>query len=35
MTGVIDMGEYGRANWTAQRHHYQPPSGVIRPVKPA
>ncbi len=35
MSGVIDMGEYGRANWTAQRHHYQAPTGVIRPVKPA
>jgi seryl-tRNA(Sec) selenium transferase len=35
MSGVIDMGEYGRANWTAQRHHYAPPTGVIRPVKPA
>jgi seryl-tRNA(Sec) selenium transferase len=35
MSGVIDMGEYGRANWTAQRHHYQPPTGIIRPVKPA
>ncbi|MGA7411199.1 MAG: hypothetical protein WBW33_11980 [Bryobacteraceae bacterium] len=35
MSGVIDMGEYGRANWSAQRRHYQAPTGVIRPVKPA
>jgi len=35
MSGVIDMGEYGRANWSAQRHHYHAPTGVIRPIKPA
>jgi L-seryl-tRNA(Ser) seleniumtransferase len=35
MGGTVDMGEYGDARWTAQRHPYQAPVGVIRPVKRA
>ncbi len=35
MSGTIDMGEYGPATWTAQRHTYRAPGGVIRPVKRA
>ncbi len=35
MTGSVNMGEYGEARWSAQRHQYQLPNGVIRPVKPA
>ena len=30
---AVDLGEYGSANWTAQRHKYQTPGGVVRPVK--
>ena len=33
LAGVIDMGEYGKARWTAQRHQYGAPGGVVRPVK--
>jgi hypothetical protein len=33
IAGVVNMGEYGDARWTAERHHYQTPGGVIRPVK--
>jgi hypothetical protein len=33
MSGDVDMGEYGPAKWSAQRHHYQAPGGVVRPVK--
>lgn len=33
MEGVVSMGEYGEARWTAQRHKYQVPGGVVRPVK--
>ena len=33
MSGSVSLGEYGEARWTAQRHRYQTPGGVIRPVK--
>jgi seryl-tRNA(Sec) selenium transferase len=33
MSGDVEMGEYGPAKWTAERHHYQVPGGVVRPVK--
>ncbi len=35
MAGKVNMGEYGDASWSAERHHYKVPGGVIRPVKPA
>jgi L-seryl-tRNA(Ser) seleniumtransferase len=35
MAGNVGLGEYGEARWSAQRHQYQAPRGVIRPVKPA
>ncbi len=35
MSGTVDLGEYGSARWTATRHKYQVPGGVIRPVKHA
>jgi L-seryl-tRNA(Ser) seleniumtransferase len=35
MAGSLNMGEYGDASWSAQRHAYRTPGGVIRPVKPA
>jgi uncharacterized pyridoxal phosphate-dependent enzyme len=35
MSGTVDMGEYGPARWTARRHTYSAPGGVIRPVKKA
>jgi seryl-tRNA(Sec) selenium transferase len=33
MNGEVGLGEYGSARWSAQRHHYQTPGGVVRPVK--
>jgi L-seryl-tRNA(Ser) seleniumtransferase len=33
MEGVVQMGEYGEARWTAKRHEYRLPGGVVRPVK--
>ena len=33
MEGVVEMGEYGEARWTAKRHQYRVPGGVVRPVK--
>jgi L-seryl-tRNA(Ser) seleniumtransferase len=33
MTGTVNMGEYGDARWTARRHTYRTPGGVVRPVK--
>jgi L-seryl-tRNA(Ser) seleniumtransferase len=33
MAGVVNLGEYGEARWTAQRHRYRTPGGVVRPVK--
>jgi hypothetical protein len=35
MSGNVNLGEYGEARWSAERHHYRAPNGVIRPVKPA
>ena len=35
MAGDVNLGEYGAARWTGQRHHYQGPKGAIRPVKTA
>ncbi len=35
MAGTVNMGEYGEARWTAVRHAYKAPTGVIRPVKRA
>lgn len=35
MAGNVNLGEYGEARWTAHRHEYQPPGGVVRPVKRA
>jgi len=33
MNGEVGLGEYGSARWTAERHQYQTPGGVVRPVK--
>ena len=33
MTGTVNLGEYGEARWTAERHHYRTPGGIVRPVK--
>jgi seryl-tRNA(Sec) selenium transferase len=33
MEGSVNMGEYGEAQWSARRHQYQTPGGIIRPVK--
>jgi uncharacterized pyridoxal phosphate-dependent enzyme len=35
MSGSVNLGEYGEARWSAQRHTYHAPNGIIRPVKPA
>ena len=35
MSGTVGLGEYGEARWSATRHKYKAPNGVIRPVKPA
>jgi L-seryl-tRNA(Ser) seleniumtransferase len=35
MGGTVDLGEYGQAKWTAKRHTYRAPGGVVRPVKRA
>jgi hypothetical protein len=35
IAGDVNLGEYGAARWSAQRHEYQPPRGVVRPVKRA
>jgi len=35
MEGVVGMEEYGQARWTAKRHEYGQPGGVVRPVKNA
>jgi D-glucosaminate-6-phosphate ammonia-lyase len=35
MSGVLDMGEYGLAEWSAERHHYEMPNGQAKPVKKA
>ncbi|MFN7934689.1 MAG: aminotransferase class V-fold PLP-dependent enzyme [Bryobacteraceae bacterium] len=33
MTGKVGLGEYGEATFTAKRHSYGRPGGVVRPVK--
>jgi D-glucosaminate-6-phosphate ammonia-lyase len=33
MSGTVDLGEYGKAKWTAKRRRYGQPGGVVRPVK--
>ena len=33
MEGSVNMGEYGEARWSATRHRYQAPGGIVRPVK--
>jgi D-glucosaminate-6-phosphate ammonia-lyase len=33
MEGTVDLGEYGQARFTATRHKYGQPGGVIRPLK--
>jgi uncharacterized pyridoxal phosphate-dependent enzyme len=34
MAGSVNLGEYSEARWSANRHQYHAPGGVIRPVKP-
>ena len=31
--GTVDLGEYGQARFTAHRHKYGTPGGLVRPVK--
>jgi hypothetical protein len=33
MQGVVGLGEYGQARWTAEKHRYGEPGGLVRPVK--
>ncbi len=33
LAGSVDLGEYGKARWTAARHQYGVPGGLVRPVK--
>ena len=33
MEGTVNMGEYGEARWSARRHQYVTPGGIVRPVK--
>jgi D-glucosaminate-6-phosphate ammonia-lyase len=33
MQGDVDVGEYGRATWTARRHEYSPPPPFFRAIK--
>ncbi len=33
LSGTVDLGEYGQGRWTARRHRYGEPRGVVRPVK--
>jgi L-seryl-tRNA(Ser) seleniumtransferase len=33
MSGSVDLGEYGAARFTGQKHKYRTPGGVMRPVK--
>jgi len=33
MRGTVDMEEYGVAQWTAHRHTYGRPGGIVRPQK--
>jgi hypothetical protein len=33
MQGTVGLEEYGQARWTAVRHRYGQPGGVMRPIK--
>ncbi|MEZ5402295.1 MAG: aminotransferase class V-fold PLP-dependent enzyme [Bryobacteraceae bacterium] len=33
MSGTVDLGEYGQATFTAKRHKYGEPGGIVRPLK--
>ena len=33
MEGTVDLGEYGQAKFTATRHRYGQPGGIVRPLK--
>jgi L-seryl-tRNA(Ser) seleniumtransferase len=33
MSGEVQLGEYGSARWSAKRHEYGQPGGLVRPVK--
>lgn len=33
LAGTVALGEYGQARWTAERHRYGRPGGIVRPVK--
>ena len=33
ISGTVDLNEYGQAKFTARRHRYGQPGGVVRPVK--
>jgi L-seryl-tRNA(Ser) seleniumtransferase len=33
MSGTVDLGEYGSAKWSARRHKYGEPGGIVRPIK--
>ena len=35
MSGNVNLGEYGEATWTAERHQYRMQTGAVRPVKRA
>ncbi len=33
MSGSVGLAEYGQAEWQAQRHRFDAPGGIVRPVK--
>ena len=33
--GTVNLGEYGKARWTATKHEYGAPGPAQRPIKPA
>lgn len=33
MAGTVDLGEYGQAKWTARKHKFGQPGGLVRPIK--
>jgi L-seryl-tRNA(Ser) seleniumtransferase len=33
ITGTVDLNEYGQARFTAKRHQYGQPGGIVRPLK--
>jgi L-seryl-tRNA(Ser) seleniumtransferase len=33
MEGTVELGEYGQARFTAARHRYGQPGGIVRPIK--